>query len=459
MSTQPQQYFDLNVTLPTSGRKHQAQMCQARLHQLGYHGIAFCHTAFGRLKPERDDADKALPWGQLLPSDVDIKSESNFGRVNSLGMKVYRRLNIVIEEVSDVSHLLFPSTVDAQQASRELFQKYDIVSLQPMNEPVLQSLCELLSQSNEANSSSNLTNHVQIINLEYATGSRGGHGIPYRLRKDYVIKVLDAGVTFELKYSTAMLDSKRRHGFLRTLVDFQSAFNGIQKKHMLLNKHIHSQQYNQTKCKSEQFPLLLSSGSRQNFTKGTDEGIMALRSPHDVAFIVNHLIGNGVGAGDNNTTSASNGNGGKRKKTGRSVSTAEKVLAKAREQKLGMITTCSDQGSTSHIKSSNTMRASVVDSTGHDRDGGSEDEDDPCDSLKDWLSKSIDKRQKVQDDKPDRKEDDKSDRKTKIDIRLLIARKKDGINMSSKVQDKKRKEPPTEAKDQGDDLEDGYIAL
>ncbi len=446
MSSQPQQYFDLNIPLPTSGRKHQAQICQARLHQLGYHGIAFCHTAFGRLKPERDDADKTIPWGQILPSDAEVDNESKFGRTNSLGMKVYRRLNIVIEEVSDVSQLLLPSTADAQQASRELFQKYDIVSLQPMNEPVLQSVCELLSQSNEANSNSNLTTHVQIINLEYATGSRGGHGIPYKLRKDYVIKVLEAGVTFELNYSTAMLDSKRRQGFLRTLVDFQSAFNSIQKKHMLLNKHIHSHQYNQTKCKSEQLPLLVSSGSRQNFTKGTDEGIMALRSPHDVAFIVNNLIGNGVGAGDNNTSSLNNSHGSKRKMVVRSVSAAEKVLVKARELKLGMIT-CSDQGTTSVTKSSNSMRALVVD----ERDGDSEDEEDLCDSLTDWLSKSIDKRQKVEDNKPDRK--------TKVDIRLLIASRKGAMNTSSKVKDKTREEPPTEAKDEGDDLEDGYIAL
>mmetsp|Transcript_29805 Transcript_29805/g.50826 ORF Transcript_29805/g.50826 Transcript_29805/m.50826 type:complete len:452 (+) Transcript_29805:123-1478(+) len=451
MSSQPQQYFDLNIPLPASRRKHQAQMCQARLHQLGYHGIAFCHTAFGRLKPERDDADKTLPWNQLLSSDADVESQSNFGRANSLGMKVYRRLNIVIEEVSDVSQILLPSSVDAQQTSRELFQKYDIISLQPMNEPVLQSICELLSQSNEANSNTNLTNHVQIINLEYATGSRGGHGLPYKLRKDYVIKVLEAGVTFELNYSTAMLDSKRRHGFLRTLVDFQSAFNGIQKKHMLLNKHIHSHQYNQTKCKSEHFPLLFSSGPRQNFTKGTDEGIMALRSPHDVAFIVNHLIGNGVDSGDNYTSHAAGAaGGGKRKKIGRIVSTAEKVLVKAREHKLGMIT-CNDRGTTS----SKTMRALVVDSTGHDRDEGSEDEDDPCDSLTDWLSKSIGKTQMVDTGE----KSDKLDRETKLDMRSLLASKKVREEASSKVKDNKRKEPPTDTTDKGDDLEDGFIAL
>ncbi|KAL7495451.1 hypothetical protein ACHAWT_003922 [Skeletonema menzelii] len=444
MSSQSsQQYFDLNIPLPPSGRKHQAQMCQARLRQLGYHGIAFCHNSFGgRLIPERDGADKTLPWDQLLPSEADKESESNFGRQNSLGTKVYRRLNIVIEEVSDVCQLLLPSTADAQQASRELFQKYDIVSLQPMNEPVLQSMCELLSQSNEAKSSNNLTNHVQIINLEYATGSRGGHGLPYKLRKDYVIKVLEAGVTFELNYSTAMLDPKRRHAFLRTLVDFQSAFNGIQKKHMLLNKHVHSHQYNQTKCRSEQFPLLLSSGSRQNFTKGTDEGILALRSPQDVAFIVNHLMG----AGNNNFTSSCNIGGGKRSNVGRIVSTAEKVLVKAREQKFGMIS-CSDRGTTSHIKYSSTMRALVVDSYENDRDSGSEDEDDPCDSLKDWLSKSIAKKQKLEGDKPN------------LEVRLLLASRKDEKKVTSKVEGSKRKEPPTETTDKGDDLEDGYIAL
>ena len=65
---QPHQHhlFDLNVPLPMARRKYHAHLCQSRLHQLGYHGIAFCHTAFGRLKPERDDADKVLPWNDWL---------------------------------------------------------------------------------------------------------------------------------------------------------------------------------------------------------------------------------------------------------------------------------------------------------------------------------------------------------------------------------------------------------
>jgi hypothetical protein len=440
MSSQPRQQFDLNIPLPTSRPKHQAQICQARLHQLGYHGIAFCHTVFGRLKPERDHADKTLPWNQLLPSAADVESESNFGRTNSLGMEVYRRLNIVIEEVSDVSHLLLPSTADAQQASREILQNYDIISLQPMNEPVLQSICELLSQWDVANCS-NLTNHVQIINLEYATGSRGGYGLPYKLRKDYVIKVIEAGVTFELNYSTAMLDSKRRHGFLRTLVDFQSSFNSIQKKHMLLNKHIDRHQFNQMKCKSDVFPLLLSSGSRQNFTKGTDEGIMALRSPHDVAFIVNHMIGNGVESSDNSTSY--NAGGGKR-----IVSAAEKVLAKARDHKMGLVTCKDGRGTTTHSKVSNTMRALVAESAGHDRDEASDD-DDPFNSVKDWLSKPL--RKKHKGDAPDGNGE-------KDNTPLSIVGKKDRKFASANVVNgNKHAETPIETT--GDDFEDGYIAL
>ena len=398
----------------------------------------------------------------MLSSDVEIESQSNFGRTNPLGMKVYRRLNIVIEEVSDVSQLLLPSTADAQRASRELFQKYDIVSLQPMNEPVLQSICELLSQSDGANSK-NLTNHhwVHIINLEYATGARGGLGLPYKLRKDYVIKVLAAGVTFELNYSTAMLDSKRRHGFLRTLVDFQQAFNGIQKKYTLLNKHIDivNHQYNQMKCKSEIFPLLLSSGSRKNFTKGTDEGIMALRSPHDVAFLVNHLIGNGAGSrSDNNISLLFDAGGGTRKKTKQIVSAAEKVLAKAKAHKMGLITCKNDRGTSSHNKSSKPKRTLfVVEPKGYDRDEASEDDDDPCDSLKDWISKPLRKKQNV--DKSDG-DGEKGDKEVNTDIRSLVVHTKYGKVASTKVKGNTRvNATPEEATDDGDDLEDGYIAL
>jgi hypothetical protein len=54
------------------------------------------------------------------------------------------------------------------------------------------------AESSETSSSINNTNYIDIIVLEYATGTRGGHGLPYKLRKEYLENALRAGVTFEL---------------------------------------------------------------------------------------------------------------------------------------------------------------------------------------------------------------------------------------------------------------------
>ena len=248
---QSKQYHDLHVPLaststyppPSSSssaskkRKQQAHMYQMRLHQLGHHGLAFTHTTYGRLNMERDDADVALPWKDLIPpsmmpassrnsstSSVNVEDDNptSFGRTNSLGMKIYRRLNIIVEEVSDVSRILLPSAGSSSNKSAaaassassssisNLFQKYDIISLQPMNEPALQNICELLSPAvtvgstfvNSNKSDNNLTTmpQIDILVMEYATGSRGGYGLPYKMRKEYLTKALEAGITFELWY-------------------------------------------------------------------------------------------------------------------------------------------------------------------------------------------------------------------------------------------------------------------
>lgn len=184
--------------------------------------MAFAHTTFGRLNTERDDVDLTLPWEDLIPPSLMASKSSGapaesteFGRTNSLGMKIYRRLNIVLEEVSDVSRILLPTFANAKAAAitassssdntteiSALLRKYDIVSLQPMNEPALQNICELLNPAVTISSeeSSPQSPQIDMIVLEYATGSRGGYGLPFRTRKDYVIKALEAGVTFELWY-------------------------------------------------------------------------------------------------------------------------------------------------------------------------------------------------------------------------------------------------------------------
>lgn len=47
-------------------------------------------------------------------------------------------------------------------------------------------------------SANNNANFIDILVLEYATGSRGGHGLPYQLRKGYLENALRAGLSFEL---------------------------------------------------------------------------------------------------------------------------------------------------------------------------------------------------------------------------------------------------------------------
>ena len=220
-------HHDLNIPLSSSSlsskrKAQEANQYQNRLSKLGYSEIAFTHTAYGRLKLDKDDANYTLPWKDLIPEssnstvsddngDIPYAGEHckkirSIGQINTqLDIKVYRRLNIIVEEVSDVSRILLPPNNDNNSSDgiSELLQKYDIISLQPMNEPALQNICELMatssSNSNPSNTSnSNNTHFIDIIVLEYATGSRGGHGLPYKLRKDYLVKALSAGITFEV---------------------------------------------------------------------------------------------------------------------------------------------------------------------------------------------------------------------------------------------------------------------
>ena len=222
-------HHDLNIPFSSLSSKRKAQEAnqyQTRLSKLGYSEIAFTHTAYGRLKLDKDDADYTLPWKDLIPESSNYNTDStdmmpgssrkhhckrirSIGRINKqLDIKIYRRLNIIVEEVSDISRILLPNNDNSSSSDgiSELLQKYGIISLQPMNEPALQNICELMatstspSQSVSGNTStiSNNTHFIDIIVLEYATGSRGGHGLPYKLRKDYLVKALSAGITFEV---------------------------------------------------------------------------------------------------------------------------------------------------------------------------------------------------------------------------------------------------------------------
>ena len=339
MASPHKKYYDLAVPLTSASsagstskswtRQQLAQIYQTRLRQLGYSGVAFCHTSYGRLDINKDDADIVLPWKDIISGANEEKNNYTFGRENSHGMSIYRRINIVLEEVTDVSRLLLPSQSNNQSIS-SMLRKYDIVSLQPMSESTFQNVCELLP-SFDTNSDSTIP--VDIIVLEYATGSRGGYGLPYRIRKDNIIKTMEAGVTFELCYATAMVDQKRRQGFLRTLTDFLSIYNSIQKKYMLINKHMNVK-IGKKMCKCDRYPLLIGSGSRNNYSAGTDEGMITLRSPNDVQFLVGQSTFQDSWVEESKFIESH----GKEKQEYTYLSAAEKVLARAKYRCLGVST-------------------------------------------------------------------------------------------------------------------------
>lgn len=483
-------FYDLNVPLAPSSaassssaswtRKQLAQIYQTRLHQLGYSSLAFCHTAFGRADAKKDDADAVLPWRDILsdPPTEHEKNNSNclekvtnddpggwFGRKNALGMTIYRRINIVLEEVSDVSRLLLPSQSAASSNDSstlsldKMLQKYDIVSLQPMNEPTLQNICEFITSSANDNSGSagaaTIPSHcVDILVLEYATGSRGGYGLPYKLRKDSLVKTMEAGIAFELCYASAVIDPKRRQGFLRTLVEFQSCYNSVQKKHLLLNKHVFDRRMDGTKCKSDLFPLLLSSGSRQNYSLGTDEGVLALRTPQDVQFLAGHTMGGNAWVVKNEYLEETRD----KKRRRIALSAAEKVLERARDRSFGVFTRQSITGNQnkrrSGAHSNNSIRAFVCSITTSNngkkikRDQEDESDDSSCEesskNLIEWLSEPI---KMMKECEPTENENNHDDT-VKCDVVL----KRDDNSLQDEVNE-------GGLQDDEEDLEDGFLAL
>lgn len=489
--------YDMNIPLTTSAtsdsssssssskrhkRRQLAHSCQLRLRELGYRGLAFTHTAYtGRLHGTRDDADIALPWDDLLFPPPPHRSSKDttttaartaFGRMDErTGMRIYRRLNIIIEESGDISRLLLHDSSSSSSATnaagttanitttattsvQQILQKYDIVSIQPMNELVMQSICDLLGNSyttrhdqfrqlhdqkermNEFSNNDNNNNihYIDIIVLEYATGSKGGYGLPYKLRKEYMQRILplqsndnnNHNIIFEINYATAMMDSKRRQGFIRTLLDLHIGYDSIQKKshhharHQLSfsnnsnndkTKHDNKRGGNRsktrgagihittttttTKTKRKCFPCIISSGSRQDYTNGSDEGLLTFRTPNDI----NHYIQNLVGNSNNNSGTKVGGEGGVI-----GSASVERMLTHAYNRAMGVAVITTSSTNNKRLRGETTRSYVVVDrcdtvttASAAVANNDIDDEDDEeggnngtnVSSLIDWLSSSM----------------------------------------------------------------------
>merc|ERR1740139_1003550 len=148
-------YHDLNVPLPTknSGRKVMFQSLLDRLSDTNYKTVALTHTVYGKVDPERDAVDQVFPM--LLQSEDTKKApdeerqrevkETSPNTVSSINTEngkitILKRINIVIEEISNVSFY----TATSSSSLPEPLSQYDIVSIAPRTDAIFSMLQKFL---------------------------------------------------------------------------------------------------------------------------------------------------------------------------------------------------------------------------------------------------------------------------------------------------------------------------
>jgi hypothetical protein len=222
----PARTYDLNVSLPETYSMSSSKGFETipktkralleRLRHLGYDTIAFSHTVYGQLRPDKDVATLAIS----LP--ISTNGWSN----------VLRRVNVVVEDLADVGLYTgannesqainttnTESTGSATRSSRNLLLNgYDIVALSPRNEATFSAACAS-------------AHDVDIIMLDY-NASRGR--LPYRLRPSDIRAATNLGISFELCYGSAIADPAKRKFFVQAAGEFISASATIRPKPTLI---------------------------------------------------------------------------------------------------------------------------------------------------------------------------------------------------------------------------------
>lgn len=213
-------YHDMMVLLPNDVDKAlrylKFQQITERLDFLGYSSIAMTHQVYG--KPKSVNADQIFePYEQILN-----------GKKRKGPMQVYRRLHAVLENLSDVA---FFTSQD-----RKLLDSYDLISLAPCNEAILESVCS--------------TALVNIITLDYTRG-----GLPFKLRSTHVQAAVDRNIAFEVLYAPMIHHLPHRKALIHAIRALEAASVG------------------------KKLQLIVSSGGETN----------ALRSPGDIANVLETL--------------------------------------------------------------------------------------------------------------------------------------------------------------------------
>ena len=256
-------------------RKEQSALIQ-RLGSTGYSTIALSHQVHGRVKPNQDEADIAIPDSIVNYFSSKDRTSSAMGKGNKRGrtdfssygnLKILKRLNVIIEQESDLAFYGYGSqsaeTTISMRASnseeektKEILQSYDLIALSARNETVLSAICN----------SQNIF-YADIIMLDYSSG-RGGVQLPFKLKKSYVSSASKNGLTFEIPYGPALIDPAKRKALVQASRQFINASVGV------LNPRP---------------ALIVSSGGR--VLDGRDYGAMVLRSSSDILNFCKVVLG------------------------------------------------------------------------------------------------------------------------------------------------------------------------
>jgi len=275
-----------NSTLDASLFWHQHQPILQRLYSTGYSVVALSHTVFGKMDLQRDAASNRFPSPLTFPrrTTTSKQAENSTDETNtpissnkpSSNFRILKRLNVVLEQVSDLTYYSLPlyaksntptsihSNNSTKNPYHEFLKEYDIIAISPRNDTVFSTLCT--------------TAHLlwfHVLTLDYTTG-RGGVQLPFTIKSSPVSSAISHGITFDVPYSPAIMDSNKRKAFVQAVKQFQTAV--------------------MAKTSSCTLPLVLCSGSRRRNMSSSggiqdDVGPMALRQPGDLRNFCKVVLG------------------------------------------------------------------------------------------------------------------------------------------------------------------------
>ena len=223
--------FDLNVDFPTASllssgsRKTPEQILDnvlERVKLLGYSTIALSQTIYGRPNKE------ILKKGKQL---IDVRDISE-----KYGIAILHRLNVVIEESSDVAYFN-----GSNGESIKFLSQFDLVSLVVRNASSFAAAC-----SN--------ANGVDMLVLDTSLGK-----LPFRIVKKDIQEATSRGLLFEFWYGPALVNPSKRKFLVQAVDNFLQVSASIRPKPR----------------------LVLSSGPRK-LDNGEDIGGLAIRSVGDM---------------------------------------------------------------------------------------------------------------------------------------------------------------------------------